>query len=90
MDDFCLCAGDTLGIEGCFSSRRIVNDETRYSFSPDGEGVQPENVHIAIGERPANLAECPRPIFHQNRECKGFGCLWFESGDYPCAVGGAA
>src|SRR5712692_4125847 len=62
LDHFCLCAGDTLGIEGCFSSRRIVNDETSYSFPPDGERAQPENVHIAVGERPANFSERARLI----------------------------
>src|SRR5713226_8064712 len=80
LDHFCLCAGDTLGIEGCFSSRRIVSDETSYSFPPDGERVQPENVHIAIGERPANFAECPRPIFHQNREFFGD---WHRGPPFP-------
>jgi hypothetical protein len=68
LDDLCHRAGDSLAIEGCFSGRRIVHDETCYSLSTDGERVQPEDVHIAIGECPANFAERAGRIIHENGE----------------------
>lgn len=68
LDDLCFRAGDSLAIEGCFSGRWTVHDETCYSFSTDGERVQPEDVHIAIGECPANFAERAGRIIHKNGE----------------------
>lgn len=84
LDDLSLRADDSLAIEGCFSGRWTVHDETCYSFPTDGERVQPEDVYIAIGECPANFAERAGRIIHENDE---FFADWH--GGPPFLIGNA-
>ena len=64
LDDFCLCACQLFAVQCFLGCRRIVYDESSHALPSYREGMKRENVHIAIGERPADFSERARPILH--------------------------
>src|SRR4029077_12339511 len=64
VDDSYLYIRQSLADQHRLGCRRIVYDESRHALSSDREGLKRENVHSAVGERPADFSERARPIFH--------------------------
>ncbi len=49
----------------------IVHDEMHQTLAFGRRGLERDDVYVAIGERPAKLAESARPIFHVDAELLG-------------------
>jgi hypothetical protein len=64
LDDFCLYVCQPLAVQHRLGCRRIVYDESSHAFPSDRERLKRENVHSAVGERPADFSERARPILH--------------------------